>query len=146
MRATPAVFASLLFFATAGHGAQNANGAQSKAPQRVAAASICANGTVTGRYFHPSDASWVAFDVALARNAVDEAVTAVRNGCTRYARSDYCQLVSWIDARAGTQDARNARALTVSELARLADMLGAMEWDDAYRALMAREAEARAGF
>ncbi|HYC45278.1 MAG TPA: hypothetical protein VED01_07290 [Burkholderiales bacterium] len=136
---------AVLVLAAAAVIANAASAGQPAPSHNGGAATVCANATPTARYPQPSDACWVAFDVALARNAVAEAIAIVRTGCEVHRRADLCLLVSWISApqRPVRPVRHSPTGLTVMQLARLADDIGVWEWDDALIGLIAREQSAQ---
>ena len=65
------------------------------APSTADPAATCKSGQGRGAS-HPSNACWDAYDQAMARKDYLQALAAVRVGCEKYERADYCIVVSQI--------------------------------------------------
>lgn len=55
--------------------------------------STCGTSLAGLRFEDPSDVCWAAFSSAMLRQQFDQAVAAVRIGCEKYRRSDYCEVL-----------------------------------------------------
>lgn len=87
--------------------------------QLTEAEAVCQSGKRSRLYDEPAEACWGAFEEAVDRLEFANAAAAVRRGCEKYGRGDYCTFIAWFEEgktrvivmRPGRENERIGRAL-----------------------------------